>query len=316
MRALTQRTVSWILAVTICLSVVLLAWFGYAAVRGWYGSSLELADRRTEEAAVLLVSALTKDMQGAHRSLLLSAETANAMLGPPLDALYPVASAFARYPYAEWFFTTEDLSTPFVLFARRDRPAPWLLPPAGQNRFPVVVINNPLISASLTEHLVRDMRERRMFSVFETTFAGRPYQVIARLLYRASGQAETVAVFGFGVDLTWTREHYFPELAQQIARLRPATGGVTLAIEDDAGRQVAATGETGSGRNDVRRRFPATFFDSILLTPNAPIDVPHRDWTVRAATSNDPTLSEATRGVTRMLWLGATAVIALFLEWD
>jgi signal transduction histidine kinase len=313
MRPAEQKTVGWILAVTICVSVALLTWFGYAAVRGWYGSSLELADRRTEEAAVLLVSALTKDMQGAHRSLLLSADTANAMLGSPLDALYPVASAFARYPYAEWFFAASDYSEPFVLFARRDRPAAWFSPPAGRNRFPVVVIGNPLIGASLTEHLVRDVRERRMFSVFETTFAGIQYQVIARLLYRTSLRTETVAVFGFGVDMTWAREHYFPELARQIARLKPSTAGVTLAIVDDAGRQVVATGATGGGGNDVRRRFPAAFFDSVLLTPNAPMDVPQRDWTVRAATSNDPTLSEATRGVTRMLWLGAAAVITLLL---
>ncbi|NOT24994.1 MAG: HAMP domain-containing histidine kinase [Acidobacteria bacterium] len=313
MRALTQTQVSWILAVTICVSVAILGWFGHAAVRGWYGSSLELADRRTEEAAMLLVSALTKDMQGAHRSLLLSAETANAMLGPPIDALYPVASAFARYPYAEWFFATDDITKPLALFARRDRPASWLALPEGQNRFPVVVISNPPISASLTEHVIADVRERRMFSVFETTFAGRPYQVIARLLYRTTRDTDTVAVYGFGVDMTWARDHYFPELAQQIARLKPATNGVTLSIEDDAGRQVAATGETGSGDNDVRRPFPATFFDSILLTPNAPMDVPRQDWTVRATASNDPTLAEATRGVTRMLWLGATAAIALLL---
>jgi signal transduction histidine kinase len=82
---------------------------------------------------------------------------------------------------------------------------------------------------------------------------------------------------------------------------------------DDVGRQVAATGATGGGGNDVRRPFPAAFFDSVLLTPNAPTDVPNRSWSVQAAISNDPTLAEATRGVARIVWLGAAAVIAVLL---
>ncbi len=69
-----------ILAASVCASVALLAWSSYAAILGWQRSSLALAERRTEEAAGLLVSALTKDMQGAHRSILSSIETTNARL--------------------------------------------------------------------------------------------------------------------------------------------------------------------------------------------------------------------------------------------
>lgn len=307
-----NRTVA-ILAASVCVSVALLAWSGYAAVRGWQRSALALADRRTEEAAGLLVSALTKDMQGAHRSILSSAETTNALLPPPLDELGPVASAFARYPYAEWFFSANDYSAPPVLFARRDRPAPWLAPFTGPNRFPVVVINNPSIGPALAEHLRRDVDERRRFSVFEITLAGTPYQVVARLLYHAYPPTGAAAVFGFGVNMNWVREHYFSELTRQIGRLAPSTDGVALTIVDDAGRQVATTGVTGSAGTEVLRPFPATFFDAFLLTPNAPADLPLREWTVRAVTSNDPTLAAAARGATWMLLLGTAAVIALLV---
>ena len=307
-----NKTVAMLVA-SVCVSVALLAWSGYAAVRGWQRSSLALADRRTEEAAGLLVSALTKDMQGAHRSILSSIETTNALLPPPLDELGPVASAFARYPYAEWFFSANDYSASPVLFARRDRPAAWLAPLTGPNRFPVVAINNSSIGPMLIEHFRRDVSERRRFSVFEITLAGTPYQVVSRLFYHAYPPAETAAVFGFAVNLTWVREHYFSELTRQIGRLAPSTSGVALTIIDDAGREVATTGGTNSAGNEVRRPFPATFFDPFLLTPNAPAHLPLREWTVRAVTSNDPTLAAAARGVTRMLLLGTAAVIALLV---
>ena len=313
MRTLSGNKAVGILAVSVCVSVALLAWSGYAAVRGWQRSALTLADRRTEEAATLLVSALTKDMRGAHRSILSSIEATGGLLPPPLDQLGPVASAFARYPYAEWFFSANDYSASPVLFERRDRPAAWLTPPTGPNRFPVVVVDKPSIGPTLTEHLRRDVRERRRFSVFEMTVAGAPYQVVARLLYRTSPPTEIAAVVGYGVNLNWVREHYFSELTRQIGQLAPSTAGVALTIVDDAGRQVATTGVTNGAGNEVRRLFPATFFDSVLLTPNAPADVPLREWTVLAVTSNDPTLAAAARGVTRMLLLGAAAVVALLL---
>ena len=302
-----------ILSASVCLLVALLAWSGYAAVRGWQRSALALADRRTDEAASLLVSALTQDMEGAQRSILSSVEATDGLLPPPLDQLAPVASAFARYPYAEWFFSANDNSAPPVLFARRDRPAPWLAPPTGPNRFPVVVISNPSIGPLLTEHLRRDVGERRRFSVFEITVSGTPYQVVARLLYHAYPPGETAAVFGFGVNLNWVREHYFSDLTRQIGRLAPSTAGVALTIVDDAGREVAAAGATSNAGNEVLRPFSATFFDPFLLTPNAPADLPRRQWTVRAVTSNDPALAAAARGVTRMLLLGTVSVIALLV---
>jgi signal transduction histidine kinase len=314
-RALLEpRAVGAALAVCAGLSVALLAGFGYAAVRGWQRSSLALSDRRTEEAAAVLASALTKDMQAVQRSVLASADWTESMLASPLDEFGPVASAFARYPYADWFFASSHAhpSAPAVLFARRDRTPAWLLPTGAPNHFPVVFSDAPAIGPLLAERIGRDVIERRRFSVFEVTFRGTLYQVITRLLYRDPLRTEISAIVGVGVNMTWVREHYFPEMTRQIGRVDGGTVGVALSVVDDQGQRVAGTAATGNAR-EVRLSLPLTFFDPVLLTPNAPPDLPQREWTVRAASSNDPTLAEASRGATRMLVLGAVAVIVLVL---
>jgi signal transduction histidine kinase len=315
-RALLERkAVGGALAVCAGLSVALLAGFGYAAVRGWQRSSLALSNRRTEEAAGVLVSALTKDMQAVQRSVLVSADSTESILAPPLDELGTVASAFARYPYAEWFFASNDAhpSAPAVLFARRDRTPAWLLATSAPNHFPVVFSDDPAIGPVLAERIGHDVIERRRFSVFEVTFRGTLYQVITRLLYRNPLRTEISAIVGVGVNMTWVREHYFPEMTRQIGRVDGGTVGVALSVVDDQGQRVAGTGTATGNAREVRRSLPLTFFDPLLLTPNAPPDLPRREWTVRAASSNDPTLAEASRGATRMLVLGAVAVVVLVL---
>src|SRR5580765_7345815 len=100
------------LAAGMCVSLSVITWFGWRAVREWQRSSLLLVERRTDEAADLLVTALTHDMRAAQQSILTSADWDVFMLDPPFDVSNVVASAFARYPYPEAFFAARGALTP------------------------------------------------------------------------------------------------------------------------------------------------------------------------------------------------------------
>jgi hypothetical protein len=52
------------MAAGVCVSVAILTWYGYHAIREWQRSSTLLASRRADEAAERLVTALTRDMRG------------------------------------------------------------------------------------------------------------------------------------------------------------------------------------------------------------------------------------------------------------
>ena len=110
----TRSLAGW-MAAGVCLSVALLSWFGYRAIRDSQRSSRLLLERRTSDAADLLVMALSRDMRGVHDSMLLSSQWNEAMLDPPYDIGSLVASAFARYPYPESCFGCS--------IARIDRPS-------------------------------------------------------------------------------------------------------------------------------------------------------------------------------------------------
>jgi hypothetical protein len=99
-----SRGLAALLAAGMCVSISVIGWFGYRAVREWQRSSALLVERRTDEAADLLVTALTHDMRAVQKSVLSSADWDEFMLNPPYDVSNVVASAFARYPYPEAFF--------------------------------------------------------------------------------------------------------------------------------------------------------------------------------------------------------------------
>ena len=65
-----SRSLAGWLAVGMCVSISVITWFGWRAVREWQRSSLLLVERRTDEAADLLVTALTHDMRAVQKSIL------------------------------------------------------------------------------------------------------------------------------------------------------------------------------------------------------------------------------------------------------
>jgi hypothetical protein len=57
-----------LLAAAVCVGIATLLAFGYRATREWQRSTETLIARETEQSADLLVTAVTRDMRGAHSS--------------------------------------------------------------------------------------------------------------------------------------------------------------------------------------------------------------------------------------------------------
>jgi signal transduction histidine kinase len=301
------------MAAGVCISVVVLAWFGYKAVRQWQRSSSLLVERRAEDAADLLVTALTRDMHAAQKTVLSSQDWNAFMLDAPYDVRNVVASAFARYPYPESFFAARGVVTGETLafFMRSDRLPPWARDNNVPGRFPVTVHDQPAVAAPLVARIGRDGAHGRRFSVFQLNVEGVPYQVVARLLYRDQFREQLDGVFGFMVNMPWVRRHYFPELTGQVARIGATASGFALAVIDEQGTAVARTQNvTREGPTSVRV-FPLIFFDPLLVALDPPADLPVGNWAVRVSAAADPTLSAAITGADRTLIIAAVAAVSL-----
>jgi hypothetical protein len=79
------------LAAGVCVSVTMLTWFGYRAIREWQRSSVALVERRANETANLMVSALSHDMYAVQKSVLAAVDH---------EAL-PVSRVVLRVPVVE-----------------------------------------------------------------------------------------------------------------------------------------------------------------------------------------------------------------------
>ena len=298
------------LAAGVCISVTMLTWFGYRAIREWQRSSVELVQRRANETANLLVTALSHDMYAVQKSVLSAVDRDAFSLQPPHDLSNIVASAFARYPYPESFFAFGSLNGQVEFFLRSDRPAPWAAQRGIPNRFPVNMQHDAAVGRAMIEHIASDVALGRRFSIFELKTGGTDYQVVARLVYHDEERQELDGVFGFMVNMPWVRNHYFPELTNQIAQIGGATG-LALAVVDDGGTRVASTPTAFSGGPVVRRSFPVMFSDPLLMAVDQPAGFAWRRWTVEVGGADDPTLAAAIRGADRTLLLAALAAATL-----
>jgi signal transduction histidine kinase len=301
------------MAAGVCVSVAILTWYGYHAIREWQRSSTLLASRRADEAAERLVTALTRDMRGVQDLVLSSPHSNEFMLDPPYDLSNLVASAFARYPYPESFFSWRNAANPdaVLFFNRSDRPPPWMPGPAHPTPFPVTVATQHDAASRFLARIGRDVAASQRFSIFELQLDGVSYQVVSRLLYRDPFREQLEGVFGFTVNLPWVRSHYFPELASQVAHIGTIGAGLDLAVIDDGGRLVTRTQpdvRTGSAN---QRPFALMFFDPRLVLLNPPPDLPNRTWLVQVAVARDPTLLAAINGADRTLIVSALAAVSL-----
>ncbi|MGH9162393.1 MAG: sensor histidine kinase, partial [Vicinamibacteraceae bacterium] len=297
------------IAVAMAIALVTLAVVGYRATREWQRSSARLVERRAEESAELLAKALTRDMRAA-QALVLASRDWNPLSATSLtDMSDLVAAAFARYPYPESFFEWHQASDrPMVFFNRADRPPPWMPKERRSDRYPVVLITDPALAATLVNRIGQDAATGRRYSVFDATLAGEPYQIVARLQYDEPFRERPESISGYTVNLRWARQSYFSEITAEVARIGNGGLDLDLAVFDEHGRLVAGSAGAVSG---TPQPFPLLFFDlaSSIVVP--PADLAVRTWQVRVSAANDPTLLWATRSATWTLVVMMAAVTGL-----
>ncbi len=296
--------------------VLLLAWIGFVAVRGWQRSVEQLAEQQADEGADLLLSALTRDMQAVQRNILSSPALDTLALQPSSDVVNLVASTFARYAYPEAFYLWRSAgeSPSGQFFIRRERPPAWEAQVAGPNRFPVELRPGNSVGELLLARVGDDAARGKRFSVFEVQVGERRYQVVARLFYRDRLRQSLDAVFAYTVNLTWAREQYFGSLMRQVAAIETASSDTVLRVLDGRGSLVA----TSDARSDLgaersRRTFPVLFFSPLLVAAEAPGQVGGEPWVAEAVLRPDSPLRGAVAAASRMLVLQGLAAITLLV---
>jgi two-component system phosphate regulon sensor histidine kinase PhoR len=306
-------TITW-LAALVCCGIAALAWFGYRATDEWQRSSALLVERRSQQAADLLMLALTRDMRGVQTSVLMSEVENRRVFEPPFDINDLVAVAFARYPYPECFFGWQAGSAqPTILFSRTDRRPSWLPRSKQDDPYPVEITTNPAEAAVLRRRIDADVAAGRRYSIFEATLGGSPYQVVALISYRDVPREQLDSVFGFMVNLAWVRQEYFEGITDQVSQLGGTVGGIDYAVSDERNQRVVGNVPRRGSTFAATREFPLYFFDPTLTTIDHPSDLTPRIWTITANAGGDPTLASAARGSRRTLLVVAAAVITLGL---
>jgi signal transduction histidine kinase len=307
------RTISLWLVGGICLSVAVLAWFGYKAARELRRSSETLEQRRAEQTADLFVRALVRDMRGVESGVLRGVHLDHDALREPNELSDVVASAFARYPYPELFFAWRgsDDASAAVFFIRADRRPNWLPSGRGPSRFPVTIVKDEAVARKLMDLAAPDVAHGQRFSVGETAIGGDTYQFVARLIYRTAGRPDLEHVLGFMVNLRWVREAYFSELTEVLGRIAAAGTGMTTAIFDEQGSLIAGTSTAASDGPVAVRRLRPVFFDPSLVALKPPDDVPQQHWTIRVAAAREAAGALGMRGSDQTILAMTSAAVVL-----
>jgi signal transduction histidine kinase len=296
-----------ILAVAVCLGIATLLGFGYRATREWQRSSEQLVERDTEEGADLLVTALTRDMQGAQARVLANRDWSELSIESLSDTTEQVATAFARYPYPESFFTWRVGQRRAVFFNRANRYPPWIGQTAGRHLTPVVVVVDPPGADELRRQIEAYAASRFRYVALNTLLAGESYQVIARLNYADTLQERLQSVSGFTVNLDWVRRMYFPEILSQVDPIVNRGSRLDIAVLDADGGVVWGRKNALGGRV---REFPLVFLDaSASMASVAPATA--RTWAVQASQAANSALVGATQGADETLIVATAAALTL-----
>src|SRR6186997_299066 len=86
-------------AIGIITPIAIVSWFGYRGITEWRTGTTSLAERRTTEAANLLLQALRRDMNGAQSTMLTPLELGALSPDRSAETANTAAVAFAGYPY-------------------------------------------------------------------------------------------------------------------------------------------------------------------------------------------------------------------------
>jgi signal transduction histidine kinase len=308
----SPRLAAW-LAAGVGVAVILLTVFGVRASREGQRSSVLLVQRRVDEAARLLVTALARDMRAVQTSVLTSSTWDSPSSEWPHDITALVAGAFARYPYPESFLAwrVDDPASAMIFLTRSSRPPSWIAPKQEPNRHPVREASSEAVSRLLLASILVDAQSRRSWSIREQEIDGVPYQVVVRLRYQDARRQQLAAVYGFMVNLPWVRDYYFSDLTRQMARIHRDEIGLTWGVLDDHGVPVVSTGALPNASPATAEPFALAFFDAALVAVNRPAGLPVRTWSVVVSGASDPALAAATWSAHATLWLVAIAAIIL-----
>ena len=312
LRRISPRRLRAILAAAIGLSALALVFVGYRAIEEWQRAASVVASRRAASAADLLVSALAHDMRGAHTSVLLSAGR-DGLSSSTADLMHPIAGAFTRYPYAEAFFSWNNSPDADVVFYSRPERRPlWLSNTVATTLYPVVTGSDRRVGRHLLERIDADAQQGRRFSAFSRKIGDDEYQVAAAIFYDDARRERAVSVLGYVVNLRWAREHYFGELASQVAAIESGDRSVRFAIVDDNQHPVIGTFVADpSDTPSAVRTFPVAFFDPAAVAVDPPPDLGLVWWTAEATAKDEPTLAAAERGARRTLTIAAVMTLTL-----
>ena len=180
-----------------------------------------------------------------------------------------VASAFARYPYPESFFTwgAESDASELTFFNRSDRRPPWMGAMTRNASVPRRHRTRTPLSADCCSNGCRTTRAGSGACLrFTSLVQGVPYQVVAQLNYTDNYREQLADVVAFTINLDWVREHYFRDLTHQVWNVSGSgEEGLVFSVVDAKGAQVVGSPIREGDALTNTRPFELMFFDPDLM---------------------------------------------------
>ena len=251
-------------------------------------------------------------MRGAHSRVLANRDWGELSLESLTDTSDQVATAFARYPYPESFFSWQQTARHGVVFFNRSNRFPaWMPQPTEAHRYPVALVTNPPGADALREKV--DGIQRRPLPLRDVRHDPRRSAVSDRRAARLRGSAAGAAALG-----DWL--HRQSRLGPAIVLFRhPLAGGA-----DRDARQRASTSRSStttgqriwgreSGQHALVREFPLLFLDPSVSMVALGSNPAVRTWTIRTSQSPDSALVGAAQGADEALLAAGAAALTLAL---
>ena len=294
----------------ICIAAIVLV--SFRAAEEWQRTAAALAQHRAEAMVNVLVGALMQDMRGVQTTVL-SDQQPDVTESAPAIRYDLIASAFARYPYPDAFFTwTAGQLSGLLFYTRGDRPPAWLPPHSTPPGLPVETTVDAAIGDRLLTRISIDARIGRRYSTFDIVLRGSRLQVVALLSYDDAYRQDLKGAFGFLVDLAWVREHYFADVARHVMPIGSNEYDIRLAVENSSGEAVFRSKADAAAAAGYRE-LPLLFFDPRLVAVDWPPDLHRAVWTAHARIDADPLVLAASAGARRSLLVAALLAGALVL---
>ena len=296
------------LAIVVFLGIAALLGFGYRVTREWQQGVEARIAHQNEESADLITKAITRDMHGAQARILANRDwDAPLPEGSAREMTEQVATTFARYPYPESFFTWRGGHHGMLFFSRATRLPAWMPPQSPVVNSPIALAVDPPMADQVRERVLSSIARQSRYAVFNTEFAGVPYQIVARITYADPLREHLESVSGFTVNLAWVRKWYFADILSEVGP--SASRGLTedVALIDENNRTVL--GSNNETPPMAERAFPLLFMDFSDTASDVPPDLTHIQWRIRVSASRDPIFLSASRRVDITLLATSFAVV-------